>query len=174
MVKAVTAGAAGHAVVQRQPRFRSGEEIIYKKYYNIGFAADAGKGLIVPVIDDVDTKLVMVIARELAALAQRVATSRRGRRPPRRHVHDHERRPARRHGRSSPSIPSSTIPEVAILGVGRVQGGAGRPRRPDRVAPHAALTLTFDHRVADGADGARFVTEMVRQLSDPNLLLLET
>ncbi|NOZ01530.1 MAG: 2-oxo acid dehydrogenase subunit E2, partial [Deltaproteobacteria bacterium] len=71
-------------------------------------------------------------------------------------------------------IPTINYPEVAILGMGQVQE---KPvvREGQIVAREILpLTLAFDHRVADGADAARFVSEMVRQLSDPNLLLLET
>jgi pyruvate dehydrogenase E2 component (dihydrolipoamide acetyltransferase) len=71
-------------------------------------------------------------------------------------------------------IPAVNYPEVAILGMGRVQEKPVVRDGQIVVRKMLPLTLSFDHRVADGADAARFVSEMVRELSDPNLLLLET
>jgi pyruvate dehydrogenase E2 component (dihydrolipoamide acetyltransferase) len=71
-------------------------------------------------------------------------------------------------------IPTINYPEVAILGMGRVQEKPVVIDGEIKIRKMLPLTLAFDHRIADGADAARFVTEMVRQLSDPNLLLLET
>jgi pyruvate dehydrogenase E2 component (dihydrolipoamide acetyltransferase) len=65
-------------------------------------------------------------------------------------------------------------PEVAILGMGRVQEKPVVREGQIVIRKILPLTLAFDHRVADGADAARFVGELARQLSDPNLLLLET
>jgi pyruvate dehydrogenase E2 component (dihydrolipoamide acetyltransferase) len=71
-------------------------------------------------------------------------------------------------------IPAINYPEVAILGMGRVQEKPVVRDGEIVVREMLPLTLAFDHRIADGADAARFVSELVRQLSDPNLLLLET
>jgi len=71
-------------------------------------------------------------------------------------------------------IPAVNYPEVAILGMGRVQEKPVVRDGQIVIRKMLPLTLSFDHRVADGADAARFVSEMVRELSDPNLLLLET
>ncbi|MHB8078218.1 MAG: dihydrolipoamide acetyltransferase family protein [Candidatus Krumholzibacteriia bacterium] len=170
VVKAVTAG------LRATPSFNASldpfrEEIIYKKYYNIGFAADTGKGLVVPVIKETDRKSIMQIAESIGTLAQKARDGKLA-------VDD------LRGGTftitnigplgGTALIPAINYPEVAILGMGRVQE---KPVVRDgqivirRMLP---LTLAFDHRIADGADAARFVTEMVRQLSDPHLLLLET
>ena len=170
VVKAVTAG------LRATPSFNASldpfrEEIIYKKYYNIGFAADTGKGLVVPVVKETDRKSIMQIAANIETLAQKARDGRL-------EVDD------LRGGTftitnvgplgGTALIPTINYPEVAILGMGKVQE---KPVVRDgqivirRMLP---LTLAFDHRIADGADAARFVTEMVRQLSDPNLLLLET
>ena len=65
-------------------------------------------------------------------------------------------------------------PEVAILGMGKVQEKPVVRDGEIVIRKILPLTLAFDHRIADGADAARFVGELVRQLSDPNLLLLET
>ena len=71
-------------------------------------------------------------------------------------------------------IPTINYPEVAILGMGRVQEKPVVRDGKIVIRKILPLTLAFDHRVADGADAARFVTELARQLSDPKLLLLES
>src|SRR5881409_3936757 len=145
-------------------------ELVLKRYYHLGVAVATDRGLIVPVIRDVDRKPLPELQRELAALAQRV-----------------------REGKATlddlrggtftitnigalggtGAIPIINYPEVAILGVARareepvVQEG--------RIVPRMLLpiSLTFDHRVADGADGARFAAAIVRRLERPEQLLLE-
>jgi pyruvate dehydrogenase E2 component (dihydrolipoamide acetyltransferase) len=170
VVKAVTAG------LKTAPAFNASldpfrEEIVYKKYYHIGIAADTGKGLVVPVIRDTDRKSIIQISRDIEEAAERA-----------------------REGKLDVSelrggtftitnvgplggtalIPTINYPEVAILGMGRVQEKPVVRDGEIVIRKMLPLTLAFDHRIADGADAARFVTEMARQLSDPNLLLLET
>jgi pyruvate dehydrogenase E2 component (dihydrolipoamide acetyltransferase) len=145
-------------------------ELILKRYCHLGIAVATDRGLIVPVIRDVDKKPVMELARELAALAQRV-----------------------REGKATlddlrggtftvtnigalggtGAIPIINYPEVAILGVAR-----GREEPVVRggqivVRTMLPITLTFDHRVADGADGARFAQAIVRRLEAPETLFVE-
>ncbi len=170
IVKAVTAGlrAAKSFNASLDP-FK--EEITYKKYYNIGVAVDSGKGLLVPVIKDTDRKSIIQIAKEIEDLAMRAREGKL--------AVDELRGGTFTITNVGPLggtalIPTINYPEVAILGMGRA--------RPEPVVRDGEivirtilpLTLAFDHRIADGADAARFVTEMVRQLGDPNLLLLET
>jgi pyruvate dehydrogenase E2 component (dihydrolipoyllysine-residue acetyltransferase) len=170
VIKAVTAG------LRATPAFNASldpfkDEIIYKKYYNIGVAVDTGKGLMVPVIRDTDRKSIVAISAAIEDLAKRA-----------------------REGTIDVSdlqggtftitnvgplggtalIPAVNYPEVAILGMGRVQEKPVVRDGQIVIRKMLPLTLSFDHRVADGADAARFVSEMVRELSDPNLLLLET
>lgn len=170
VIKAVTAG------LRATPAFNASldpfkDEIIYKKYYNIGIAVDTGKGLVVPVIRDTDRKSIVAISSAIEDLATRA-----------------------REGTIEVSelqggtftitnvgplggtalIPAVNYPEVAILGMGRVQEKPVVRDGQIVIRKMLPLTLSFDHRVADGADAARFVSEMVRELSDPNLLLLET
>jgi pyruvate dehydrogenase E2 component (dihydrolipoamide acetyltransferase) len=71
-------------------------------------------------------------------------------------------------------MPTINYPEVAILAMGKVQEKPVVRDGEIVVRKMLPLTLAFDHRIADGADAARFVAELVRQLSDPNLLLMET
>ena len=170
VIKAVTAG------LKAAPAFNASldpfkEEIIYKKYYNIGIAVDTGHGLIVPVIRDTDRKSILRISADIEVAA---AKAREGNLD----VAD------LRGGTftitnvgplgGTALIPTINYPEVAILGMGRVQEKPVVVDGQIVIRKILPLTLAFDHRIADGADAARFVSEMVRQLSDPNLLLLET
>jgi pyruvate dehydrogenase E2 component (dihydrolipoyllysine-residue acetyltransferase) len=144
-------------------------ELIVKRYIHLGVAVASERGLIVPVIRDVDTKPLLEVQRELGALAARV-----------------------REGKATldelrggtftitnvgalggtGAIPIINYPEVAILGVAR---GRDEPVvRDGAIVPRLLLplSLTFDHRVADGADGARFAAAIVRRLEQPDQLLL--
>lgn len=170
VIKAVTAG------LRATPAFNASldpfrEEIIYKKYYNIGFAADTGRGLVVPVIHGTDTKSIVQVSE---AIADKAARARAGTLPP------EEMRGGTftitNVGPLGGTALLATInyPEVAILGMGRVQEKPVVRDGQIVIRKILPLTLAFDHRVADGADAARFVGELARQLSDPNLLLLET
>ncbi len=170
VIRAITAGLrAAPAFNASLDPFR--EEIIYKKYYNIGFAADTGKGLVVPVIRGTDVKSIREISREIE---EKAALAREGKLP----LEDMQ-------GGTftitnvgplggTALIPTINYPEVAILGMGRVQEKPVVRDGQIVIRKILPLTLAFDHRVADGADAARFVGELVRNLSDPNLLLLDT
>jgi pyruvate dehydrogenase E2 component (dihydrolipoamide acetyltransferase) len=170
VVKAVTAG------LRATPAFNASldpfaEQIVYKQYYNIGIAADTGKGLVVPVIKETDRRSIIQISAEIERL---VGQAREGSLD----VED------LRGGTftitnvgplgGTALIPAINYPEVAILGMGKVQEKPVVREGQIVIRKVLPLTLAFDHRIADGADAARFVSELVRQLSDPNLLLLET
>jgi pyruvate dehydrogenase E2 component (dihydrolipoamide acetyltransferase) len=146
------------------------EEVVYKKYYNIGFAADTPKGLLVPVVPNVDKKSILQISADVYAVAMRAREDKLS-------VDD------LRGGTFTVtnvgaiggfgSMPTINYPEVAILAMGRV---TDKPVvRDGQIVIRTILpvTLTYDHRVIDGADAARFTTKLVERLSDPNLLLLE-
>ncbi|HEX6635761.1 MAG TPA: 2-oxo acid dehydrogenase subunit E2, partial [Usitatibacter sp.] len=136
---------------------------VVKGYWHIGFAADTPQGLVVPVVRDVDKKGVIEIARETSELA---AKAREGKLAP----------TEMQGGTFSISslggiggtafTPIINAPEVAILGVSRASmkpvwdGGAFQPRL---VLP---LSLSYDHRVVDGALGARFTAYLAQVLSD--------
>jgi len=144
-------------------------ELIVKRYVHLGVAVAAERGLIVPVMRDIDKKPLLEIARELGDLARRV-----------------------REGKATlddlrggtftitnigalggtGAIPIINYPEVAILGVAR--GREEAVVRAGQIVPRLLLplSLTFDHRVADGADGARFATAIVQRLEQPDSLLL--
>jgi pyruvate dehydrogenase E2 component (dihydrolipoamide acetyltransferase) len=169
VVKAVTAG------LKEAPAFNASldpfrEVIIYKSYYNIGIAVDTGRGLLVPVIRDTDRKSILQISKDIDRFA---SLAREGKIE----VAD------LRGGTftitnvgplgGTALIPAINYPEVAILGMGKVQDKPVVRDGKIVIRKILPLTLAFDHRIADGADAARFVSEMARQLSDPNLLLLE-
>jgi pyruvate dehydrogenase E2 component (dihydrolipoamide acetyltransferase) len=170
VVKAVTAG------LRATPAFNASldpfsEEIVYKRYYNIGFAADTGKGLVVPVVKETDRKSILQIATDIEDLARRARAGT---------IEAGEMRGGTFTITNigplggTALIPAINYPEVAILGMGKVQQKPVVRDGQIVIRTILPLTLAFDHRIADGADAARFVTEMVRQLSDPNRLLLET
>ncbi len=170
VIKAITAG------LRAAPSFNASldpfkEEIVYKKYYNIGFAADTGRGLVVPVIKNTDRKSIREISSEIA---EKAGLAREGKLA----AED------MRGGTftitnvgplgGTAMLPTINYPEVAILGMGKVQEKPVVRDGEIVIRKILPLTLAFDHRIADGADAARFVGELIRQLSDPNLLLLET
>lgn len=145
-------------------------EIVYKKYYNIGIATDTDNGLIVPVIHDADRKNIWNIANQIRDLAGR------GR--------DGKLTPAEMKG-GTISItnigsaggmfftPVINFPEVAILGVGRISEKPVVKNGEIVAAPVMALSLSFDHRIVDGATAQNFVNYIKQLLADPELLVME-
>jgi pyruvate dehydrogenase E2 component (dihydrolipoamide acetyltransferase) len=160
------------AMLQRYPELNAsleGEELVLKRYYNIGYAADTPHGLLVPVIRDADKKGILEIARESAELAAKARDGKLG---------AEEMSGATFTISSLGSIGGTTFtpiinaPEVAILGAARASikpvwdGNAFLPRL---IQP---LTLSYDHRVIDGALGARAVVAIREALSDLRRALL--
>jgi pyruvate dehydrogenase E2 component (dihydrolipoamide acetyltransferase) len=146
------------------------QEIVYKKYYNIGIATDTDAGLIVPVVADADRKSVWMIADEIRDLAAR---GREGKLAP------HELRGSTFTITNIGSAggmfftPVINYPEVAILGTGRI---AEKPIVKDGqivAAPVLALSLSFDHRLIDGATAQHFLNYIKQLLGDPELLVME-
>jgi pyruvate dehydrogenase E2 component (dihydrolipoamide acetyltransferase) len=145
-------------------------ELILKRYYHLGIAVATERGLIVPVIHDVDRKPLVELQRELAALALRVRDGKATLDDLRGGTFTITNIGALG---GTGAIPIINYPEVAILGVARAREEP--VVREGRIVPRVLLplSLTFDHRVADGADGARFATAIVRRLERPEQLLLE-
>ncbi|RKP56905.1 2-oxo acid dehydrogenase subunit E2 [Cohnella endophytica] len=145
-------------------------EIVYKKYYNIGIATDTDNGLIVPVVFDADRKNVWSIANEIRDLATRGRDGKLG---------------ASELKGSTISItnigsaggmfftPVINFPEVAILGTGRISEKAVVKNGEIVIAPVMALSLSFDHRIIDGATAQNFLNYIKQLLSDPELLVME-
>lgn len=170
VIKAVTAG------LKEAPAFNASldpfaEEIIYKDYFNIGVAVDTGRGLVVPVVKNTDRKSIIQIASDIDELATKAREGKLS--ADELHGGNFSITNVGSLGGTN-IIPAINYPEVAILGMGRAQEKPVVKEGKIVVRTMLPLTLAYDHRVADGADAARFVTELVRQLSDPHLLLLES
>src|SRR5262245_29470946 len=166
---------AAALALQEHPQFNASldpaaGELIVKRYHHVGVAVATERGLIVPVIRDVDRKPLVELQRELAALAQRVRDGKATLDDLRGGTFTISNIGALG---GTGAIPIINYPEVAILGVAR---GREEPVvHEGRIVPRMLLplSLTFDHRIADGADGARFATAIVRRLERPEQLLLE-
>nr|WP_233511606.1 dihydrolipoyllysine-residue acetyltransferase [Luteimonas weifangensis] len=165
---------ASVAALQKYPTFNAsldadGEHLVLKRYFHIGFAADTPNGLVVPVVRDCDRKGVLEIAAETAELAAKAREGKLG--------------PAQMQGGcftisslggigGTGFTPIINAPEVAILGVSRAalrpvwSGGKFEPRL---LLP---LSLSYDHRVIDGAAAARFTAYLAQLLGDLRRALL--
>jgi len=166
---------AAALALQEYPQFNASldpgaGELILKRYCHLGIAVATDRGLIVPVIHDVDKKPVMELARELVSLAQRVRDGKAALDDLRGGTFTITNIGALG---GTGALPIINYPEVAILAVAR---GREEPVvRSGQIVPRMMLpvTLTFDHRVADGADGARFAQAIIRRLEAPETLFVE-
>jgi pyruvate dehydrogenase E2 component (dihydrolipoamide acetyltransferase) len=162
------------SALKKYPEFNAsldaaGENLALKKYFNVGFAADTPNGLVVPVLRDADKKGVIAIAQETGELAKKARDGKLG--------------PAEMSGGcfsisslggigGTAFTPIVNAPEVAILGVSKSQmkphwdGNAFVPRL---MLP---LSLSYDHRVIDGAAAARFAAYLAQVLADMRRVLL--
>ena len=165
---------ASVVALKQHPEFNAslaadGESLVLKRYYHIGIAVDTPNGLVVPVIRDVDKKGLLELAKELGEVSARM-----------------------REGKIAPAdlqggcfsisslggiggtnfTPIINAPEVAILGVGKAMMRPvwqGKEFVPRLMLP---LSLSYDHRVIDGAQGARFISYLASVLSDIRRLVL--
>jgi pyruvate dehydrogenase E2 component (dihydrolipoamide acetyltransferase) len=169
LLKAAALALAAHPQFNASLDDAAGE-LVLKRYYHLGIAVAADRGLIVPVIRDVDKKPLLQLARELGALAQRVREGKVALDDLRGGTFTITNIGALG---GTGAIPIINYPEVAILAVARAREEP--VVRDGQIVPRLLLplTLTFDHRVADGADGARFAAAIVRLLEHPDQLLLE-
>ena len=146
------------------------DEIIHKHYYNIGIAADTDKGLLVPVVKNADRKSMFTISNEINELANK--------------ARDGKLSPAEMKGASCTITnigsaggqwftPVINHPEVAILGIGRIAEKPIVKNGEIIAAPVLALSLSFDHRMIDGATAQNALNHIKRLLNDPELLLME-
>ena len=163
---------ASVSALAKFPEFNAsldGENLIYKKYFHIGFAADTPNGLVVPVIKNADQKGVLAIAKEMGELSGKAREGKLG--------------PADMQGGcfSISSLggiggtyftPIINAPEVAILGVCRSTTRPvwdGKQFNPRLILP---LSLSYDHRIIDGAAAARFTRRLAEMFENPMLMLL--
>ena len=162
------------AALKQFPRFNSslsadGQSLFYKKYCNIGIAVDTPNGLVVPVLTDVDKKSIYQLSEEMTDLSGR--------------AREKKLKPSEMQGASmtisslggiggSGFTPIVNPPEVAILGITRAKMQPvwdGEAFKPRLMCP---LDLTYDHRVIDGADGARFMAHYCKVIGDIRKIML--
>ena len=163
---------AAVAALRKHPDFNAsldGENLVYKQYFHIGFAADTPNGLVVPVIRDADRKGLLEIAKEMGTLSAKAREGKLG--------------PAEMQGGcfsisslggigGTAFTPIVNAPEVAILGVSKSQTKPvwdGKAFQPRLMIP---LSLSYDHRVIDGAQAARFTAYLAQVLADMRRVLL--
>ena len=144
-------------------------EIILKHYYNLGIAVDTERGLLVPVIKDVDRKDILELALELGDISNRARTNKIGLDELQGGTFTVTNLGSLGVGEFTPIV---NHPEVAIMGLGRAREEA--TVREGRIEPRLImpLALSYDHRVIDGADGARFMRKIVDALENPELMLM--
>ena len=170
LIKAVQHSLAEH------PRLNASvdeerEEIILKKYYNMGIAVDTPEGLMVPVIKDVGKKTVLELAEEIQELSKKA----------------HERKITLEELKGSTftitnyghfggtfATPVINYPDVAILGSGRISDKPWVKDGQIVIRKILPLSLTFDHRVTDGVDASLFLSKVMAYLEDPALLFIES
>jgi pyruvate dehydrogenase E2 component (dihydrolipoamide acetyltransferase) len=146
------------------------QEIVKKHYYNLGCAVDTEAGLVVPVVKDVDRKSILQIGSEIASMATK---ARDGKLAPEDMTGSSFSVTNMGSAGSLLSFPIINVPDAAILGVQALQE---RPvvRDGQVVVRHMMyLSLSFDHRLVDGAEAARFLKHITRLLESPDQLLLE-
>ena len=169
VVKALTSALKKYPVLNTSIDDNT-DEVIQKHYYNIGIAADTEKGLLVPVVKNADRKAVFEISNEINELATKAREGKLA--------------PAEMKGASCTITnigsaggqwftPVINHPEVAILGIGRIAEKAVVRDGEIVAAPVLALSLSFDHRMIDGATAQNALNHIKRLLNDPQLILME-
>ncbi len=170
IIKGVIAGLIEHPYLNATLDDEN-EEIILKKYFNIGVATDTPEGLMVPVVKNAKEKSILQLAEELTQLAEK----------------------ARNRTIDLADLKGGTFtitnygalggiygtpiinhPEVAILGVGKIKDMPVVRDGKIEIRKILHLALSFDHRVVDGGEAARFLNTIIARLEDPDLILLET
>jgi pyruvate dehydrogenase E2 component (dihydrolipoamide acetyltransferase) len=148
------------------------DEIVYKKYIHLGIAVDTDRGLLVPVIRDADTKNILQLSVEIAQLSEKART---------RKISLEEMQGGTFSISNLGGIggtaftPIVNLPEVAILGISRARMEPVYSKETGQFVPRLMLplSLSYDHRVVDGADGIRFLRWVAEALEQPFLLALE-
>lgn len=173
LTMAVMVCKAAAAALRVFPKFNASvdmdkREIIFKKYVNLGIAVGTDRGLVVPVIPDADRKNMVEMAAEISQIAVKAregtldVTEMQG-----------GTFTITNLGRFGGAYftPVINYPEVAILGMGRAYSAAAVGGKSDRTI--LPLSLSFDHRVIDGADGAQFLSWIIEAIQQPLILALE-
>ncbi len=164
IVKAIVNALKKHPVVMT---VIDGDELVTKKYYNVGVAIDAQDGLIVPVIRDADKKSLYDIAKDIMQYSEKAKTRKID-------VHD-------LHGGvititnlgaigGTYFTPIVNYPESSILGTGKIEDKAIVKNGEVVVRKTMAISFSYDHRVIDGAAAARFINDVKQMLENPEML----
>lgn len=162
------------AVLKKYPEFNASldeDELILKHFYHIGIATDTDRGLMVPVLRDADQKTIVEIAKEVEDLSARAKDNK---------AELHELKGSSFTVTNYGSIgglfgiPIINYPESAILGIGRIVQKPIVKNNQIIIAHMLPLSLSYDHRIIDGASGARFLNLLTELLSDPEMLLLKS
>jgi pyruvate dehydrogenase E2 component (dihydrolipoamide acetyltransferase) len=170
IVKAVIAGLTEHPYLNATLNDED-EEIILKKYYNIGLATDTPEGLMVPVVKNAKDKSILQLAEEMTQLAEKARN---------RTIDLADLKGGTftitNYGALGGiyGTPIINYPEVAILGVGKIKEMPVVEDGKIEIRKILHLALSFDHRVVDGGEAARFLNTVIARLEDPDLILLET
>ena len=170
IIKAVIAGLMEHPYLNASLDDEN-EEIILKKYFNIGVATDTPEGLMVPVVKNAKDKSILQIADELTKLVEKARNRKIDLADLKGGTFTISNYGALGGIYATPII---NYPEVAILGVGKIKDTPVVKNGKLVVRKILSLALSFDHRVVDGGEGARFLNTVIARLEDPDLILLET
>lgn len=164
------------ATIREFPQFNASiddnaQEIVYKKYFNLGFAADTPNGLVVPVIKGADQKSVLEISKEILELSQKARDNK---------LKLEEMKNATITITNIGSVggtyatPIINHPEVAILGMYKIQDRLELAKDGKVISrKYMNFTITADHRLIDGAVAARFLKAFLGRMQKPSLLMLD-
>ena len=169
VIKAVVAGLQEHPYVNASLDDENGE-IILKKYFNIGAAVDTKDGLMVPVVKNAKEKSILKLADELTKLSEKARSRTIDLADLKGGTFTITNYGAVGGIYGSPII---NYPEVAILGLGKVMEKPVVVNGKIEIRKMLPISLSFDHRVVDGAEAARFMNTIIDHLEDPDLILLE-
>lgn len=169
VAKAIVAALKNHPLLNASIDDTT-QEVVVKKYYHMGIAVDTEDGLIVPVVRDVDKKTIIELAREMMDLAAR--------------TRERKVSPDELKGSTFTITNIGTIggvfatpvlnwPEVGILGLGKIQEKPVVRDGKIVIRNIMSVSLTFDHRIVDGAQAVRFCNEVLQHLEDPDLFLVD-
>lgn len=163
------------ATIRQFPQFNSSiddaaQEIVYKKYFNIGFAADTPNGLVVPVIKNADQKTILELSKEIIDLSKR--------------ARDGKLKPEEMKGATititnigsvggTYATPIINHPEVAILGMYKIQDKVIVENGEFKVVKAMNYTITADHRLIDGAVAANFLKAFFQRIEQPGVLMAD-
>lgn len=154
--------------LKKHPHFNSSlnevsETLVIKHYYHIGIAVDTGIGLLVPVLKDADKKSLLDIGRELAEIAAKARDRKLGAEDMKGGTFTISNQGAIGGGHFTPII---NKPEAAILGLGKTSQKAVVTAKGIEARPMMPITISYDHRLIDGGDAARFTVDLVKALTE--------